>query len=66
MWTCSLTLQNVHPDQLGALRPTPDLPLQVVLGLQRKENGTIKTGTHKDLQTIEHLKGKRSNKPKPP
>lgn len=28
-----LTFQNMHPDQLGTLRTTPDLPLQIVLSL---------------------------------
>jgi len=32
-----LTLENVHPDQLRALGTTPDLPLQVVLGLEKKK-----------------------------
>lgn len=30
----------MHPDQLGAFWPTPDLPLQVILGLQAQTAGT--------------------------
>lgn len=33
MFYVKLTLQDVHPDQLRALRPTADLSLQIVLGL---------------------------------
>lgn len=41
------TFQYVHPDQLGALRATPDLPLQVILGLHAQVPGT-KNKTNKN------------------
>lgn len=31
-----LTLQDVHPDQFGTLRSTPDLPLEIVLSLEKE------------------------------
>lgn len=32
----ALTLEDMHSDQLGSLRPTPDLPLEIVLSLERE------------------------------
>lgn len=41
-----LTLQDVHPDQFRALRSSPDLPLEIVLSLERER---------KKIDTITHL-----------
>lgn len=35
LYAPQLTFKNMHPDQLGAHRTTPDLPLQIVLSLGR-------------------------------
>ena len=40
MW--QVTLQDVHPDQLISLWPTPDLPLEIVFSLDKeRENFAI-------------------------
>lgn len=45
----ALTLQDVHPDQFRSLRSTPDLPLEIVLGLEKE---TFVTITHFWINTI--------------
>ena len=32
----ALTLEDMHSDQLRSLRPTPDLPLEIVFSLERE------------------------------
>lgn len=34
----ALTLEDMHSDQFGSLRPTPDLPLEIVLSLERESD----------------------------
>lgn len=53
------TFQYVHPDQLGALRATPNLPLQVVLSLHAQVTGPKKTNKQKKTKTKKQTAGRQ-------
>lgn len=50
------TFQDVHPDQLRAVRPAPDLVLQEIFSLERKEKTPLTTVHLKTQSSLtEHL-----------